>query len=166
MSQTNHKTIPFNTQKSIEKAANQQLEPQSWFLLVDGKKYIWTSTMDRVGIIRKGIPYGSIEFVSKKLKKSVKSVLLLLGLPQTTYNKKKSEHAVLDSRNSELILLIVELIDYGFSVFNNEEEKFHRWLKKSNLSMDGNTPESMLDTITGINEVKFCLDRIEYGNLA
>lgn len=29
-----------------------------------------------------------------------------------------------------------------------------------------NSPESLLDTMTGINEVKFCLNRIEFGNLA
>ena len=90
----------------------------------------------------------------------------IIGLPQTTYNKKKSEHSVLDSRDSELILLISELIDYGIEVFNNENEKFQRWLKKPNLSLDGNAPDGLLDTVTGINEVKFCLNRLEYGNLA
>ena len=107
-----------------------------------------------------------LAIVYGKLDKSIKSILLLLGLPQTTYNKKKSEQALLDSRDSELILSIVELIDYGLEVFNYENEKFYRWLKKNNLSMNGNSPESMLDTITGINEVQACLNRIEYGNLA
>jgi uncharacterized protein (DUF2384 family) len=65
-----------------------------------------------------------------------------------------------------LIVLISELVDYGKEVFNNEEEKFQRWLKKANLSLGGNSPESLLDTITGIDEIKFCLNRIEYGNLA
>jgi uncharacterized protein (DUF2384 family) len=32
--------------------------------------------------------------------------------------------------------------------------------------MGGITPESMLDTITGINEVRNCLNRIEFGNFA
>lgn len=122
--------------------------------------------MERVGIIRKGIPYDSIEVISKRLNRPVKSILSIVGLPQTTYNKKKSEHLLLDSRDSELILLITELIDYGLEVFNHEEEKFQRWLKKSNLSLGGNSPESMLDTLTGIDEVKFCLNRLEFGNFA
>ncbi len=122
--------------------------------------------MERVGIIRQGIPYNSIELISQRLNRPVKSVLTIVGMPQTTYNKKKSEHSLLDSRNSELIVLITELLDYGTEVFNSEEEKFQRWLKKSNLSLGGNSPESLLDTITGIDEVKFCLDRIEYGNFA
>ena len=87
-------------------------------------------------------------------------------MPQTTYNKKKNEHSLLDRRNSELIILISELIDYGLEVFNFEEEKFHRWLKKTNQSLGGNCPENLLDTVSGINEVKFCLNRIEFGNFA
>jgi len=63
-------------------------------------------------------------------------------------------------------LLLTELIDFGLEVFNQEENKFLRWLKKPNLSLGGTTPESLLDTTTGIQEVKNCLNRLEYGNLA
>ncbi len=63
-------------------------------------------------------------------------------------------------------MLITELIDFGLEVFNDEEEKFQRWLKKPNLYLGGNSPESLLDTTTGIDEVKFALNRIEFGNLA
>jgi putative toxin-antitoxin system antitoxin component (TIGR02293 family) len=122
--------------------------------------------MERVEIIRQGIPYDSIETISEKLNRPIKSILSLVGIPQTTYNKKKSEHSLLDSRDSELIVMITELIDYGLEVFNQEQEKFQRWLKKTNLSLGGHSPESLLDTTTGIDEVKFCLNRIEYGNFA
>jgi putative toxin-antitoxin system antitoxin component (TIGR02293 family) len=160
------KTIPFNTRKSIQKATGLRKAKGIWELESDGKAYAWSNTMERVGIIRQGVPYYSIEIISKRLNRPVKSVLSIIGMPQTTYNKKKSEHSLLDSRNSELIVLITELIDYGLEVFNNEEEKFQRWLKKPNLSLDGNSPESLLDTITGIDEVKFALNRIEFGNFA
>lgn len=166
MKQTVRITKPFDTKKSIQNASNRKLVVKRWTLTSDGKVYVWTNKMERVGIIREGIPYGSIEVISRRLNRPVKSILSIIGLPQTTYNKKKSEHSLLDSRDSELVLLITELIDYGLEVFNNEEEKFQRWLKKPNLSIGGNSPESMLDTMTGINEVKFCLNRLEFGNLA
>lgn len=73
---------------------------------------------------------------------------------------------MLDSRESELLVMIIELLDYGIEVFNKEKEKFQRWLKKPNLSLGQDTPESLLDTLTGIQEVYFCLNRLEYGNLA
>jgi putative toxin-antitoxin system antitoxin component (TIGR02293 family) len=52
------------------------------------------------------------------------------------------------------------------TIFNNENEKFQRWLKKPNLSLGGKSPESLLDTTTGIDEVNYCLNRIEYGSFA
>ena len=107
-----------------------------------------------------------LALISERLKSPVKSVLSIVGIPQTTYNKKKSEHSLLASRESELIVLLTELIDYGILVFNKEEEKFQRWLKKPNLSLGGNSPESLLDTATGIDEVNYCLNRIEFGNFA
>lgn len=161
-----NKTVPFDTKKSIQKASDKSVLGKKWILISDNKEYVWTNKIERVEIIRAGIPYGSIEVISKRLNRPVKSMLNLVGLPQTTYNKKKSDHALLDSRDSELVVLITELIDFGIEVFNQENEKFQRWLKKPNLSLGGNSPESMLDTITGIDEVKFCLNRIEFGNFA
>jgi putative toxin-antitoxin system antitoxin component (TIGR02293 family) len=130
------------------------------------KSYRWTNNMERIRVIREGIPYESLDFISNQLNVSVKTALAILGMPQTTYNKKKNEHSMFDQRNSELILLIIELIQYGQEVFNQENEKFQRWLKKPNSSLGGQTPESMLDTTTGIEEIRKCLSRIEYGSLA
>lgn len=166
MGRVTARTKPFDIKRSIQNASGKALTVRKSTLSADGKEYNWSSKLERVGVIRAGIPYDSIEVISKRLNNPVKSVLAIIGIPQTTYNKKKSEHLLLDSRDSELLILINELIDYGLEVFNNEEEKFQRWLKKPNLSIGGNSPESMLDTITGINEVKFSLNRLEFGNLA
>lgn len=160
------KSNTFDTKKSIQNSSNKKLLVQKWTLSSGGKVYVWSNKMERVGIIRQGIPYDSIEVISKRLNRPIKSVLTILGVAQTTYNKKKSEQSLLGSRDSELILTITELIDYGLDVFNNEEDKFQRWLKKPNLALGGCSPESMLDTITGSNEVKFGLNRIEFGNLS
>jgi putative toxin-antitoxin system antitoxin component (TIGR02293 family) len=161
-----HITKPFDTKRSIQNASGKIITGRKLTLNADGKLYNSRNKLERVGVIRAGIPYDSLEVISKRLNNPVKYVLAIVGIPQTTYNKKKSEHLLLDSRDSELVLLINELIDYGLEVFNNEEEKFQRWLKKPNLSIGGNSPETLLDTITGINEVKLSLNRIEFGNLA
>ena len=65
-----------------------------------------------------------------------------------------------------MILVLTELLDFGVEVFNNEVEKFQRWLKKPNIALGGATPESLFDSLTGIQEVRNCLNRLEYGNLA
>jgi len=160
------KVKPFDTKRSIQKASEKSDSVKSSSLNAKGKEFKWTNKLERIGVIRAGLPYDTIEMISRRLNNPVKSMLAIVGIPQTTYNKKKSENSLLDSRNTELVILINELIDYGLEVFNNEEEKFQRWLKKPNLSIGGNAPESMLDTVTGINEVKFSLNRLEFGNLA
>jgi putative toxin-antitoxin system antitoxin component (TIGR02293 family) len=160
------KIRPFDTKRSVRKASESGFGRTQWFLISAGKKYSWSNRMERVEVIRHGVPYDTIEIISERLNRPVKSILSIVGIAQTTYNKKKSEHSLLDSRDSELIVLITELIDYGQKVFNSENEKFQRWLKKPNLSLGGKSPESLLDTTTGIDEVNYCLNRIEYGNFA
>lgn len=166
MKPSDKNTIPFDTERSVKKAQELRGDDNCSLHTSDGKEYTWSGSMERLHLVREGIPYQSIEVISQRLNRPVKSVLNWVGMPQTTYNKKKSERSLLDSRDSELILLMSELIDFGVEVFNGEHEKFERWMKKPNLSLGGNTPESLLDTITGISEVKFCLNRIESGNFA
>jgi putative toxin-antitoxin system antitoxin component (TIGR02293 family) len=104
--------------------------------------------------------------ISNRLDLPVKDVLRLFNLPQTTYNKKKRQNELLSGRDSEVVLLLTELLDFGSDVFNNESEKFQRWLKKPNVSLGGAKPESFFDTVTGIQEVRNALNRLEYGNMA
>ncbi len=157
---------PFSTEQSIQKAESASSSPLTWVLDSGGEVYSWSTRMERVNLIRQGVPYHTIETISDRLDRPIKTVLSILRIPQTTYNKKKSEHSLLDTHESELIVLLTELIDYGITVFNNEEEKFQRWLKKPNLSLGGQSPDSLLDTATGIDEVTFSLNRIEFGNFA
>ena len=156
---------PFDTKGSIKRSVSSDTD-KSWVIETPVKAYRWKNNIEKINIIREGIPYDAFDILSRQLNIPVKSTLAMIGMPQTTYNKKKNEKSLLDRRNSELVMLIVELIQYGLEVFNNEEDKFQRWLKKPNISLSGNSPESMLDTITGIDEVKHCLNRIEFGNFA
>ena len=156
----------FDPKESIGRAKTARIASAIWRIESEGHEYIWASKLERVGIIRAGIPYASIDVISKRINVPVKEVLHIFGLPQTTYNKKRREKSLLNGRDSEIILILTELVDFGIEVFNNEEEKFQRWMKKQNISLGGNSPESFLDSITGIQEVKNCLNRIEYGNLA
>ncbi len=156
----------FDPKVSIGRAKVAGISSPIWKLEAEGHAYTWTSKLERVGIIRTGVPYGSLDVISKRINVPVKDVLTILGLPQTTYNKKRRERSLLSGRDSEIVLFLTELFDFGLEAFNNEEDKFQRWMKKPNLSLGSNTPESLLDSITGIQEVRNCLNRIEYGNLA
>jgi putative toxin-antitoxin system antitoxin component (TIGR02293 family) len=156
----------FDAKESIVRAKVARDSYPKWRLESEGNEYTWTSKLERVNLIRTGVPYGSIDVISKRINVPVKEVLHIFGLPQTTYNKKRREKSLLNGRDSEVVLLLTELVDYGVEVFNDEEDKFLRWMKKQNYSLGDNSPESLLDSFTGIQEVRNCLNRIEYGNLA
>jgi uncharacterized protein (DUF2384 family) len=76
------------------------------------------------------------------------------------------KNPIVNGSDSELELLIAELVNYGIEVFNKEEDKFQRWMKKPTNSLGNNSPESILNSIVGIQEVRNCLNRIEFGNMA
>lgn len=157
----------FDPKKSISRARDgKRASRESWKMNIKEGQYTWGNRMERVKVIRKGLPYESIEVISNKANLPVKQLLTSLGIPQTTYNKKKRDQELLSGRDSEMIVLLFELLDFGVEVFNQEVEKFQRWLRKPNLSLGGNHPESFFDSVTGIQEVKNALSRLEYGNMA
>lgn len=158
--------VKYNAKSSLERAYEIIEHPTKYSIVAEKEAIYWTAGMNRVNTIRKGVPYSSIETLSKRLNKPVKDLLDVFDIPQTTYNKKKREASLMNSRDSEIILLITELLDFGFDVFNHEDAKFLRWLNKPNISLGGNIPHSLLDSASGIQEVKNALTRLEYGSFA
>lgn len=122
--------------------------------------------MSRVAAIRLGLPSSAIERMSERTRLPVRQVLAYMRMPQTTYNKKLRANEPLDAHHSEQLLVLSDLMQFGTEVFNNEAPKFYSWLQSPNQSLGGVTPESLFDTLTGMQEVKNCLLRIEYGNMA
>lgn len=57
-----------------------------------------------------------------------------------------------------------QILEYGLMVFNNEEDKFNRWLVKENKMLGNISPKNLLDYEELREEVEFLLNRIEYGN--
>ncbi len=157
---------PVKYHKKHNSYSGKEDEDTSKLMVSDTEVYYWNSRMDRVNLVRQGVSYHAIEAISKKMNTPVKDMLVLLNIPQTTYNKKRRENSLLSGRDSEFILLLSELTDFGQEVFNGEKDKFSRWLKKPNLSLGGLTPESLLDSVTGIQEVRNALNRLEYGSMA
>ncbi len=158
--------VVFDPKKSVRRAQRRKKAATHWSIKLADKEYTWATKLERIAIIRMGLPYTSIEAISENADLPIKTVLQILGVPQTTYNKRKREKHLLSSQNSELVLVLTELVAFGKEVFNGEVEKFHRWLRKPNMSLGGARPDSFFDSLTGIQIVKNALNRIEYGNFA
>jgi putative toxin-antitoxin system antitoxin component (TIGR02293 family) len=125
----------------------------------------WSSE-HRLSVIRVGLPYSFVEVLALQSNIPVREVLEWLQLPQTTYNKRKRDNESMSRRDTELLLEIADALLFGLDAFNNEADKFLRWLKKPNLSLGGVTPLSCFDAITGVKMVRNALARLAYGNLA
>jgi len=122
--------------------------------------------IQKLSHIRHGVPYQTVEALSNKAELPVKRMLEYLGMPQTTYNKKKREGQLLSTRDTEVLLALYELFEYGLEVFNQDHKSFDNWLRKPNPSLAGHVPESLFDTFTGMQEVRNCLQIIDFGNYA
>ena len=144
---------PTNSQKSV-----------LYIITTNNDIFQWSNYEEKIELIRNGLPYGAIEFLSYKAKVSNKTILTLLNITKTTYNRKKNNQDKLDTRDTEMVLMIAEILDYGVKVFNNETKKFQRWLKKPNISLGNTTPLGLFDSNTGINEVRNILNKIDSGN--
>jgi len=68
-----NKIIPSKVlapRKSIKRAANVKSRSPKWVIKTSQSRFEWSSKMDRVNIIRKGLPYESIEVISIDLPKN------------------------------------------------------------------------------------------------
>lgn len=149
--------------KPFEYTLKETQEPP---FLVEDFEVAFRNPIGKLERIRKGVSYSTLEHMSRGSALPIKQLLVLLGMPQTTYNKRKRENENLSIRDTELLFVLYETLRYGYEVFNNERSLFERWLHVANPSLGGYTPVSLFDTIIGIQEVKHCLHSIDYGTLA
>lgn len=148
------------------RSTREAMHVNEYSLKINKKTFTWSTNNEKISLIRKGLPYAAIEAISKQTKIPVGHYLDSLEIVQTTYNKKKKTDSILSKQDSEFVVELIELYEFGLSVFNEESEKFQRWLRKPNISLGNTSPDSFFDSLTGIREVKKALNRIEYGNMA
>ena len=79
--------MTFDPKKSIKRAGNEKSESSKWEITTSKDKITWGNRIERVAIIRRGLPYESIDVIGQKANLPIKQVLHYLGVAQTTYNK-------------------------------------------------------------------------------
>lgn len=136
---------------------------KSHVIKICGEVYSWGSTLEKIELIRTGIPYDGIQVFANNIKIDVTHLLELMEMPITKFKDGLRQNSLLNKRHSELLMEWVEGYTYGLVVFNNEEDKFLRWLTKRNRYLGDVTPIILFDTLTGISMVRNTLGRIDYG---
>jgi putative toxin-antitoxin system antitoxin component (TIGR02293 family) len=88
-----------------------------------------------------------------------------LHLSERTMQRYRMEKKNFEPIQSERILELTMLYNYGIQVFGTQTD-FDTWLESKNVALGGIKPKNLLDTSYGISLLKDELTRIEHGILA
>ena len=122
------------------------------------------STLDWVEMIRQGLPAAALEPLLKAIQLSQSDLARALAIPERTLARRKRE-GVLSSEESAKLLRLARVVGRATEVFESAQAAVN-WLKASNMSLEGKTPLSLLDTDIGAESVLDTLGRIEHGVFA
>ncbi len=122
------------------------------------------SLLDWVGVIRRGIPSSAINSLTKFTRIPQTDLATALGIPARTLARRKRE-GKLNTEESAKVVRLARVIERAEEVFEDFDAAID-WLKSANVSLDGNTPLSLLDTDVGAESVTDTLGRIEHGVFA
>ncbi len=113
-----------------------------------------------IDLVRKGFPsevfYHS---VLERFSFPLSDWATFLHLSERTLQRYRTEQKTFDPVQSEKILELTMLFDYGISVFG-DKANFETWLEIKNIALGGVKPKELLDTSYGINLLKDELTRI------
>jgi putative toxin-antitoxin system antitoxin component (TIGR02293 family) len=120
--------------------------------------------LDLLPLIRGGLPFTSLERVSRYLDMSTLVMVESLGLAKRTVSRRAQEKKLSPSESERLVRLSRVLAEAKHVL--GSEEKARRWALKPSRALAGAIPLSLLDTDIGTNAVFEELGRIEHGVFA
>lgn len=86
-----------------------------------------------------------------------------LNVSVKTFREYKKPQNTFKENVKEQVLLLLSLIKHGIDVFGSVEA-FDHWLNRKNFFFDNKTPNSFLNTVTGVKFVDDRLTAMEYGD--
>lgn len=139
-------------------------------LFTEGKDvtYNWNDdqrAFNLIKIVREGIPYQYFKELAEKTPFKDKDWATLLRISTRTLDRHREENKRFQPKQSERIIELVQLLNYGKMVFEDSIH-FFNWLDSKSIALGGVKPIEVLDTSIGINMIKDELGRIEHGILA
>lgn len=118
-----------------------------------------------IHLVRNGIPFNDFSHIAAEHPFDSKEWGLFLNTTVRTLDRYKEGNKRLTQRQTERVIEIQQLMEYGITVFENNQN-FYSWLNSKNVALGGFVPKKLFDTTIGINLVKDELGKIEHGILA
>ena len=119
------------------------------------------SPLDWIYLIRKGFPSRALDSLGANIKATNVELAQMLGISVRALARRRRK-GVLSPYESERLLHVAQVIARAEEVFDDLSDALV-WLKSPNISLDGVTPISLLDTGIGAHYVMDTLGRIEHG---
>lgn len=86
-----------------------------------------------------------------------------LNVSVKTFREYKKPENTFKENVKEQVLLLLSLIKHGIEVFGSIKE-FDQWLNRKNFYFDNKSPNSFLNTVTGVRFVDDRLTAMEHGD--
>ncbi len=128
---------------------------------VDLSELYTHSSREKINYVRSGVSKDELVSFKDKLNLDYDSLSRILSVSRAKLLKKKSTEKF-DLYTSERILMLADLVGYGYRVFE-DKASFNEWLKTPNTALSERTPLDLMDTMYGIGEVRNLIGRIEHG---
>ncbi len=120
---------------------------------------------DMIAMVREGISYADFLSFFHNEPFTDQEWAEYLGISVRTLDRYRTGQKSFPAKQSERILEIKRLLNFGESVFE-DRDNFMDWMTMRNIPMGGIVPKDVLDTSMGISMVQDQLGRIEHGILA
>lgn len=113
-------------------------------------------------LARRGIEFEEFEELYRESPFSLAQWARFLAISDRSLQRYQKSGHRFSTPESEKILKIAHVMYRGKDVFGSPEV-FHRWLGRPSAAMGGLAPESLFDSIIGLDMVLDELGRIEHG---
>ena len=131
--------------------------------MLGGRKVLGTASegLDFVEAVRNGLPYASLEALTRTLRRDVGDVGAVVGIPPRTLARRKHQR-LLSPIESDRLYRVAYILYVAAATLGGLEPS-RTWLSRPNRALGSVTPLSLLDTDIGCRQVEDVLGRLNHG---
>lgn len=116
--------------------------------------------IDLVGLIRRGLPIATAEFVLDSGRLTLSEVDRIVMPRKTLANRRRL--GTLTAEQSDRLMRVAHVLAMAEETFGSRE-KAGIWMRRQTAPLDGEAPLNLLDTDVGARAVEALLGRVAYG---
>ena len=121
-----------------------------------------TNSLDLMRAAEAGVPVQAVRHLQRHLSFSNREMSAVLAISESTLTRRENAKTNLTRDESEKAIQLAALVAHGLETFTTEEA-FSDWLHAKNTALGNITPQSLLDSALGRDQVRSILYRIQHG---